>query len=98
MSISALARFLAKITVLPSGCWEWTGALSSDEYGRFKLDGKCVQTHRLAYEHWRGAIPEGLEVDHTCVNSRCCNPMHLEVVSQHVNLMRKFYRRQPLAA
>ncbi len=94
MSIAALARFLAKVTVLSNGCWEWTGALSSDNYGRFKLGGKCVQTHRLAFEHWRGQIAGDLVIDHICCNSKCCNPMHLEVVSQQVNLMRKFYRRQ----
>ena len=94
MSTTALVRFLAKITVLSNGCWEWTGALSSDNYGRFKHGGKCVQTHRLAYAHWRGQIADGMVLDHTCCFSRCCNPMHLDVVSQHVNLLRKFYRRQ----
>jgi hypothetical protein len=98
MSTTALARFLAKIDVLSSGCWNWSGALSDDAYGRFKHNGRCVQTHRLAYEHFRGPIPEGMEIDHVCVNSRCCNPMHLEAVPQQVNLARKFYRRQALHA
>lgn len=35
----------------------------------------------------------GLEVDHTCVNSSCINPAHLEAVTQLENTRRRDARR-----
>lgn len=40
------------------------------------------------YEIHKGPIPEGLQIDHLCRNTQCCNPDHLEAVTQRVNIMR----------
>lgn len=62
---------------LDSGCWVWTGATAKG-YGRVKHYDKVHQAHRLSYERWRGPIPDGLELDHTCRNHACINPSHVE--------------------
>lgn len=44
--------------------------------------------HRAAYEAAYGPIPKGLVIDHLCRNTECCNPEHLEAVTQRVNALR----------
>jgi hypothetical protein len=42
----------------------------------------------------KGAIPDGLELDHLCRNPSCVNPDHLEAVTHQVNMSRAVpYRR-----
>jgi len=82
-------QILAKITVDPLwGCWTFTGSLNSDGYGQ-AWDGKrlCL-VHREAYLQRHGIIPFGLQIDHLCRNRACCNPSHLEAVTQAVNIAR----------
>lgn len=35
-----------------------------------------------------GAIPEGLELDHTCRRNNCINPFHLEAVTGRENVLK----------
>ena len=86
-------RFWAKVKVVESGCWEWTGALDKHGYGIFWLserpgERKHMFAHCFAYELTNGAIPNGLEPDHLCRNHKCVNPEHLEAVTRSVNLRR----------
>jgi len=69
-------------------CWPWTGAIEKTGYGRVKHDGKVRLAHRVAYSIAKGAVPGGLHVDHLCRNRRCCNPAHLEAVTQRENTLR----------
>jgi hypothetical protein len=46
------------------------------------------KSHRIAYQLLVGPIPDGLVLDHLCRNRACCNPRHIEPVSQRENLMR----------
>ena len=50
------------------GCWLWMGRIDKRGYG----DG-----HRLSYLAFRGPIPEGMCVCHTCDTPSCVNPDHL---------------------
>lgn len=63
-----------------SGCWEWTGRRTPKMgYGILTVLGRKSPTmaHRLAYEVWRGKIPDGQHVLHGCDNAWCINPDHL---------------------
>lgn len=77
------------------GCWTWTGYTRSDGYGQTKHAGRNVRTHRLIFELLVGSIPEGMELDHLCRNTRCCNPDHLEVVTPRENRQRGQRDRDP---
>ena len=47
-----------------------------------------AMAHRVAYESFRGPIPDGLEIDHLCRVRNCINPDHLEVVTHAENMAR----------
>lgn len=85
-------RFWSKVNIgAPGECWEWQAASTSEGYGRFKVNGRLVLSHRLAYELEYGPIPEGtgyhgLVVRHRCNNPRCCNPTHLQLGTQQDNV------------
>lgn len=73
-------------------CWEWTGKLDRDGYPivwRGKLPDRA---HRYVYECERGAIPEGMALDHMCRNRKCVAPHHLEPVTRSENERRKSWR------
>jgi hypothetical protein len=47
-----------------------------------------VRAHRAVYQHLRGSIPEGADLDHLCRVRCCVNPCHLEPVTTAVNCRR----------
>lgn len=83
-------RFLAKVRKVPSGCWEWTARVDQKtKYGRFCYEGRERNAHRISYILFRGAIPEGLVVDHfVCDNRICVNPSHMKVSTHRDNILR----------
>ena len=85
------SRLLARIQKdADTGCWNWLGCISAEGYGRMGAgNGHTADyTHRLSYREFVGPIPDGLHIDHLCRNRRCCNPDHLEAVTQRENLVR----------
>lgn len=87
MTTSELKRFWSKVRITALGCWAWTGG-KRNGYGSFWRNGQHEGAHRFAYEHLVGPIPKGLHLDHLCRNHGCVNPVHLEVVTCRVNVLR----------
>src|SRR5215471_16730756 len=74
-----------------TGCWTWIGkkwGTSRIQYGSVRINKTTKTVHRVIYELLAEKIPEGLCIDHLCRNSLCCNPVHLEPVTQSVNILR----------
>jgi hypothetical protein len=88
--MTPLERFEADYEpITESGCWLWTGVERNGKgYGRFFFDGKNRLAHRWSYEHFKGPIPKGLELDHLCRVRGCVNPDHLEAVTHKENVLR----------
>lgn len=86
MTTEALFRCIVPVT--ESGCWLWDGLVDPKGYGRAYVNGKTHAVHRFVYEHYRGPIPPGLQIDHLCRVRCCVNPDHLEPVTSEVNTKR----------
>lgn len=70
-------------------CWFWKGNTVKGGYGQFGIDADTkVMAHRFAWELCNGPIPEGLTLDHLCLNTPCVRPDHMEPVSLRVNILR----------
>lgn len=79
------AAHLSNYEVAKSGCWIWQGASFTDGYGKCGWFGKTRRAHRVFYEVYKGAIPEGLLVLHKCDTPLCVNPDHLWLGTQNDN-------------
>jgi hypothetical protein len=85
-------RLLAKLQ-LEGSCWIFTGADDGYGYGHFWVsEGVYAKAHRWLYEFLVGPVPEGLVLDHLCRRTKCCNPDHLEPVTQKENVRRSYSR------
>lgn len=70
------------------GCWEWQRGLDGKGYSVFRYEGKNRRGHDVVYEMFRGPVPDGLELDHLCMNKICVRPDHLEPVTHQENMRR----------
>ena len=88
----------------PDGCWPWRLSRSEKRrgYGQVRWQGKTRRAHIVAYELTIGRVPDGKHLDHTChdpntciepcPHTACCNPSHLEPVTQAENNSRRARR------
>jgi hypothetical protein len=70
-------------------CWKWNG-VHFGGYAKVHVakTKRYVSVHRVVYEDTNGPIPAHLEIDHLCRNTGCVNPLHLEAVTHHENMLR----------
>jgi hypothetical protein len=81
------AGFWQRVCVQGDGCWQWVGVINNRGYGFFYWQRKRRQAHKFVLDTL-GLSQPGLVTDHLCRNRACCNPAHLEVVTNRENLAR----------
>lgn len=79
-------HLVARITISDSGCWLTGYALNHGGYAPLTYQGQKWLAHRLSYTLLVGPISEGLTIHHQCFTPSCCNPDHLEVVTNAENV------------
>lgn len=80
-------------------CWIWARARNDSGYGVVRRPGEprnkaLARSHRVTYEALRGPIPAGYVLDHLCRVRACCNPWHLEAVTDAENKRRGMLARR----
>lgn len=77
-----------------TGCWLWLGYCDRNGYARIydRTTQRIEWAHRYSYRAHKGQIPHGYEIDHTCQQTRCVNPGHLDAVTKVEHVARTFAR------
>ncbi len=84
-------RFWDKVLPDPgSGCWVWQARRDPKGYGSFSWQGRWTKAHHVAFLVL--GIPIVEQVDHTCTNTSCVNPAHLDPVTNAENMRRRYAR------
>ena len=88
LTASQLERFFRHVMpVTESGCWVWMGSTTLKGYGKVNIPNRSTMVHRVAYEHFKGPIPDGLSVDHACRVRCCVNPEHMHICTNQENVL-----------
>ena len=98
-----LEKVINRIEPQDNGCWWYPAVPHKEGYATTRIGWpvtKGAKIHRLSWIYYRGDIPEGMVIDHTChdpkvckggktcEHRRCVNPDHMELVTQQDNTLR----------
>ena len=65
------------------GCWDWTASVTGHGYGQFSTTQlgkvKIVLAHRASFRIFKGDIPDGWDILHSCDRPICVQPAHLRL-------------------
>jgi hypothetical protein len=95
-----LQKIIDRIEPQDNGCWWYPAKRNHKGYAVTRIGWpiiKGAKIHRLSWIYYKGDIPEGMVLDHTChdpktciggdtcEHRRCVNPNHLQLVSASEN-------------
>lgn len=93
-----VARFWQLVEIKgDNDCWPWLGRRSQSrrfEYGVWSWGSQQLKPHRVAWVLAGNVLDPAMTLDHVkargCRSKLCCNPGHLEQVTQSENTIRQY--------
>lgn len=82
-----------KYVIKSEKCWDWKGPIYNKRYIPFKTD-KLTYAHVVSWKIYKGKIPAGKFVCHTCDNPRCTNPEHLFLGTPKDNIQDMIHKKR----
>jgi HNH endonuclease len=83
------AKIFNRCRLSDTGCWIWTGSFGAGGYGVFSLRNLDQRAHRASYMIFKGPIPKGLHILHSCDTPACVNPTHLRAGTVKENMVER---------
>lgn len=83
-------RIMLRVSINEHGCWLWTGPKSEKGYGMTAYRAKSTTVHRAIYKIMKdAALTKDQFVCHRCDVPACCNPDHLFLGDNDINMADK---------
>lgn len=83
-----IERIKSRINIDENGCWIWNAGLVKG-YGYITFQNEKMLAHRASFQAFNNTKLSRKDVlDHLCMVKRCCNPEHLQRVTQRENSKR----------
>lgn len=80
-------RFMSYVKMYED-CWLWIGPLNRGGYGKFCFGNiKSDTAHRVSYKIFKGDIPDGMFICHSCDVRNCVKPEHLWIGDHQENML-----------
>lgn len=92
---AALRKYIEdrSIPIPFAGCWLWLLSFGSHGYGNASMPGCRVTTaQRVSFIAFKGEIPSGMLIQHSCDNRWCVNPDHLSLGTDKTNAEDKMHK------
>lgn len=83
-------RILENINIVDE-CWIWLRSIRAG-YGGMTVAGVKWRAHRYSYTVFKGEIPEGKLIKHSCDVKLCVNPQHLSTGTNSDNVQEALAR------
>ena len=82
-----------KYKVVENGCWECIShSVDTNGYPVATVNHLQDRIYRHVFRRFKGSIPDGYVIRHTCDNRLCINPGHLLIGTQKDNVSYRFKR------
>ena len=82
-----MLQIMPQVIIDDNGCWLWQGRTDKDGYGVIWTGGKTVKVHRIVYQAHGNELPDDKLLCHNCDIKNCCNPKHVFVGTNEINIM-----------
>lgn len=86
MNLELENKLMSNLYIQRNGCWIYKGTWDDYGYGQLGYNGTRDRVHVISFKCFKGCIPKGMYVCHTCDEPPCFNPDHLYLGTHYDNI------------